>query len=224
MKKLLYLLFAICLIGCSDSDDVEDTNPVYLDSNGITVKARDWAAIGDSGIINGVLYTIVRDDFLILDNDLTRICTSRITEIRKLNLGSNFNQDISSWDVSNVTRMGEMFRGATSFNQDLSDWDVSNVTSMGEMFRGATSFNQDLSDWDVSNVTSMGGMFSGATAFNGDISAWDVSRVTDMSYIFFNAESFNQDIGGWDVSNVVDSSSFDSGALNWQDDYKPNFQ
>ena len=205
-KKLLwknyfiyYLLFAICLIGCSDSDDVEDTNPVYLDSNGITVKARDWAAIGDSGIINGVLYTIVRDDFLILDNDLTRICTSRITEIRKLNLGSNFNQDISSWDVSNVTRMGEMFRGATSFNQDLSDWDVSNVTSMG-------------------------GMFSGATAFNGDISAWDVSRVTDMSYIFFNAESFNQDIGGWDVSNVVDSSSFDSGALNWQDDYKPNFQ
>ena len=200
MKKLLYLLlFAICLIGCSDSDDVEDTNPVYLDSNGITVKARDWAAIGDSGIINGVLYTIVRDDFLILDNDLTRICTSRITEIRKLNLGSNFNQDISSWDVSNVTRMGEMFRGATSFNQDLSDWDVSNVTSMG-------------------------GMFSGATAFNGDISAWDVSRVTDMSYIFFNAESFNQDIGGWDVSNVVDSSSFDSGALNWQDDYKPNFQ
>ena len=174
MKKLLYLLFAICLIGCSDSDDVEDTNPVYLDSNGITVKARHWAAIGDSGIINGVLYTIVRDDFLILDNDLTRICTSRITEIRKLNLGSNFNQDISSWDVSNVTRMGEMFRGATSFNQDLSDWDV--------------------------------------------------SRVTDMSYIFFNAESFNQDIGGWDVSNVVDSSSFDSGALNWQDDYKPNFQ
>ena len=199
MKKLLYLLFAICLIGCSDSDDVEDTNPVYLDSNGITVKARDWAAIGDSGIINGVLYTIVRDDFLILDNDLTRICTSRITEIRKLNLGSNFNQDISSWDVSNVTRMGEMFSGATSFNQDLSNWDVSNVTDMRSMFLGAT-------------------------AFNGDISAWDVSQVTDMSYIFFNALSFNQDIGGWDVSNVVDSSSFDSGALNWQDDYKPNFQ
>ena len=39
---------------------------------------------------------------------------------------STFNQDISAWDVSNVTHMSKMFR-ESSFNQDLSGWNVDNV-------------------------------------------------------------------------------------------------
>ena len=92
----------------------------------------------------------------------------------------DFNDDISNWDVSNVTNMSYLFSGATSFNQDLSSWDVSNVESMGHIFFGATSFNQDLSSWDVSNVTNMYGSFWEAVNFNGDISSWDVSSVTSM--------------------------------------------
>ena len=46
--------------------------------------------------------------------------------------------------------MGAMFN-RTSFNQDVSDWDVSNVTNMRFMF--ATSpFDQDLSNWDISGM------------------------------------------------------------------------
>ena len=63
--------------------------------------------------------------------------------------GSSFNQDISSWDVSNVTDMSYMFSGS-SFNQDISSWDVSNVTDMRSMFFGS-SFNQDISSWVVPN-------------------------------------------------------------------------
>ena len=53
--------------------------------------------------------------------------------------------------------------------------DVSGVTDMSAMFRGAESFNGDVSEWDVSGVTDMSGMFFGAFYFNSDISEWDVS-------------------------------------------------
>ena len=56
----------------------------------------------------------------------------------------NFNQDISNWDVSNVTDMSYMFY-ESFFNQDRSAWDVSNVDNMNYVFYSATSFNQDLS-------------------------------------------------------------------------------
>ena len=45
-----------------------------------------------------------------------------------------FNQDISKWDVSKVTRYVGMFSNATAFNQDIGKWDVSQVTDMSLMF------------------------------------------------------------------------------------------
>ena len=45
-----------------------------------------------------------------------------------------------------------MFDSCYKFNQDISNWDVSNVTDMYAMFEGCRSFNQDISNWDVSKV------------------------------------------------------------------------
>ncbi len=106
-------------------------------------------------------------------------------------------------DLSDVTSLAEMFRGATSIDADLSGWDTSNITNMFQMFRGASSFNQNIGAWNTSNVTSMSYMFFGASAFNQDISAWDTLNVTDMSAMFNQATSFNQNIGAWDTSNVI---------------------
>ena len=108
------------------------------------------------------------------------INTSSITDLAGLFQKSDFNGDISEWDVSNVTNMKRMFLYVKKFNQDISKWDVSNVTNMSYMFFGATSFNQDISSWDVSNVIDMYGMFYGATSFNQDLSSWNVSNVRDM--------------------------------------------
>ena len=45
-----------------------------------------------------------------------------------------------------------MFYGARSFNQDISSWNISNVKNISYTFCNATSFNQDISNWNVSNV------------------------------------------------------------------------
>ena len=58
-------------------------------------------------------------------------------------------------DLSRVTNMAGMFNYAKAFNQDISGWDVSNVTNMESMFSSFPSvFNQDIGRWDVSSVTS----------------------------------------------------------------------
>ena len=52
-----------------------------------------------------------------------------------------------------VTNMIAMFKGS-QFNQPIGDWDVSNVTDLGTMFE-SSNFNQDISNWNVSNVYSL---------------------------------------------------------------------
>ena len=68
--------------------------------------------------------------------------------------------------------MSAMFAGSVDsknpFNQNISQWDVSNVTDMSRMFRNSR-FDGDISQWDVSNVTDMSGMFRNSR-FDGDIS------------------------------------------------------
>ena len=105
-------------------------------------------------------------------------------------------------NLSMVTDMSNMFRGAYAFNGYIKNWNVSGVTNMEAMFWEARVFNQDIGDWDVSSVTNMKNLFKQAPLFNQDIGGWDVSSVTNMEDIFMQATVFNQNLGGWDVSNV----------------------
>jgi surface protein len=58
----------------------------------------------------------------------------------------SFNQNLSSWDVSNVRGVDYMFYGASSV------WNVSSthIVMMG-MFCQAASFDQDTDLWDMSD-------------------------------------------------------------------------
>ena len=61
----------------------------------------------------------------------------------------HFNDDISKWNVSNVTAMGSMFQRAYVFDQNIGDWDVSSVTILSRMFCDAKIFNQAIGRWQV---------------------------------------------------------------------------
>ena len=200
MKTITFLLFF------SFSISTLLAQGFYLNSNGVTCMCPA-ASVGDTGVVNGITYT-KRTAAQITEANASTTCTSGITDMSYMFNGeTNFNRDISSWDVSNVTNMERMFDGAYYFNKNLGFWDVSSVTNMEEMFESAQSFNQPIGDWDVSNVTDMGYMFKGAETFNQPIGDWDVSSVTDMERMFYyNTSNFQQDINNWDVSNVTNMS------------------
>ena len=75
------------------------------------------------------------------------------------------------WDVSLITDMENLFKKAElrDFNENISNWNVSNVTNMMHMFYYSSAFNQPIDKWDVSNVTNMSCMFHGTKAFNQPI-------------------------------------------------------
>jgi hypothetical protein len=72
-------------------------------------------------------------------------------------MNSEFNGDISQWDVSKVESMAFMFYGS-AFNGDISSWDISKVKDMDGMFK-SSYFNQDLTNWNVSNVDTLNNIF-----------------------------------------------------------------
>ena len=171
----------------------EESN-IYIDKNGVTIKAGPWAKVGDKGIIDGVEYTIVDEatlrQMVANEQDVTKVVTSKITNFERL------------------------FSNKTEFNQSIGNWDVSNVTNMYDTFYG-TNFNQDISNWDVSNVRLMQGTFA-KSQFNQPIGNWDISNVNNMRYMFWDASTFNQDLSNWCVTNFTSVPlDFDTGATAW---------
>ena len=59
---------------------------------------------------------------------------------------SEFNQDISGWNVSNVGSFASMFSGVN--NQDISNWNVSSNAYICLTMHS----NQDLSGWCNTNI------------------------------------------------------------------------
>src|SRR5574344_715054 len=57
--------------------------------------------------------------------NLSKLDVSKISNIFSY---SNFDGDISQWNVSKVTDMHAMFYQSKNFNQPIENWDTSNVT------------------------------------------------------------------------------------------------
>ena len=96
MEKLIYLFLTVLIVACNNSKSKQqsDCNVIYLGSNGVTIKACEDANIDDTGVINGVTYTVVNRTRLrkMIANkeDVTKVVTTRVTDMSKL-----FNNDIN---------------------------------------------------------------------------------------------------------------------------------
>jgi len=216
MKTFYIFFLSMALLGISP---ILNAQNFYLHPNGVTCMCPD-AAVGETGVVNGVTYT-KRNRFQITPQNAATTCTSGITDMSALfYLNQTFNQNISTWDVSNVNNMAYMFQYATAFNQPIGDWNVSNVTNMRDMF-SYSNFNQPIGNWNVGNVTDMAYMFFYNSSFNQPIGDWNVSSLIDMEVMFYNS-NFNQPIGDWNVSNVIfmndvfwNNSNFNQDISTW---------
>ncbi|WP_298311467.1 BspA family leucine-rich repeat surface protein [uncultured Aquimarina sp.] len=132
---------------------------------------------------------------------------STIENMEEVFDSSNFNENISTWNVSAVKDFSSMFFRNTSFNQNLDSWNTSAGEVFSAMFQDATAFNGAIGSWNTEQARSLSTMFNGATAFNQNISAWDVKNVGNINNAFDGATAFDQDLGSWDISSLVENTN-----------------
>ena len=161
-------------------------------------------------------------DFNNTIGDITGWNTSCITNTQYMFYNSDFNQNISGWDMSNVIIMEGMFSYDAVFNQPIGSWNTSKVENMNYVFEHATAFNQPLDSWNTDSTMTMGWTFVGATSFDQDISSWNVTNVhndldhfgmTDMFGDGAGLSTINYDalLNGWAAQSVQNNVIFNGG-------------
>ena len=192
---------------CENLDITATDSPIL--SNVEQMNEAFWGCISlvneNESISNWDMSNVIDISYIFLDTKIDIPLNWDLSNIERLTSvfeQTNFNQDLSNWDITSAQYINGLFFNNESFDQDISGWNTSNITSMNRTFLASRSFNQNISGWDVSNVTDMQFMFGSANKFNQDISNWDVSNVQRFDYMFSKADSFDQNLAEWDISSM----------------------
>ena len=232
----------ICRLPSSSSDSDGDALPDSCDidaNGGVSFFAPLDASLECAGkwVISQSDFDAVSgyygdDSFISNGYGVSQWYTGNITSMFRTFYQSDMNatgnlavdNDISGWDLSNVTMIKDMFRNASNV-PDLLTWDVSGVTDMQGAFYYVNNV-PDIRNWDLSSVTTFENMFyyagGGADGFDRtDLSGWRFSESDSVSITFqgmFAYSTFNQDIGDWNTGRVTNMDSlFLEAAAFYQD-------
>jgi surface protein len=70
--------------------------------------------------------------------------------------------------TNNLINTTGTFKGCIKFNEDISRWDMSEVSSVTEMFYNCENFDKNISDWDLKSVKEFKGVFFKCLKLNPD--------------------------------------------------------
>ena len=111
-----------------DVSNVKDMTNMFRDSN-FDGDISEW------DVSNVEIMTCMFDGAL-FDGDLSGWDVSNVDDMSCMfdnSMYSGKNGSISKWDVSNVRNMNKMFRNS-DFNQDISNWQIASYCSTTDMF------------------------------------------------------------------------------------------
>lgn len=127
---------------------------------------------------DATLYRIVRDEISKLGKkaDLNHIDVSGVSDFY---YGLDWNDDMPENLVG-------LFDG-TEFEGDVSQWDMTNAEITTSMFESCKNFNCDISNWNVEKINTCRCMFRHCRSFMGDLSKWNMKSIKhhdDIEYMF----------------------------------------
>jgi hypothetical protein len=119
-----------------------------------------------------------------------------------------------------------MFWGATNFDDNLSNWDMSQLINATNMFFNASSFNNGgdsgINNWDVSALQIATGMFRNAISFVQPINNWVVINLTTASFFMvgkstanYPASQLDDIFNSWSFWSVQPNVSINFGLIEY---------
>jgi len=128
-------------------------------------------------------------------------------------------EGLENLDTSEATTMHMMFNGNSALSAlDLSNFDTSKVTDMGEMFFDCTNLKTIIvgDKWDTNSVTESGYMFWESNGIVGEDGTVSTGAAED------NKDKAHTGTGGYLTKKTVSIAANKVGSNNWATYYKSN--
>jgi len=138
-----------------DTSSVANMQEAFANCDLFNGNVNGWVHSGVTSVYKMFINAIA------FNQDLDTWDTSAVINMyRTFTNAVNMNGDIRSWNTSSATNMGEMLRG-TSIDQDLSSWDINQVTNFSGFGIGITlstaNYDALLIAWDAQGAMSYSG-------------------------------------------------------------------